>query len=310
MKSKLLFAISLLFFVFTFATASASDLFNLVPYDASIVMKVQFQNIMEEPTLKSLFSASLPAFDSASHYDVFEKAGIDPLKDIYNVVLFIDKDGRIGVLADGGFDAITTCELAQSDPEISRSFTLTAVGGLPALKSDLNAVANVVFVDQRTMAIGDIELLERVGQMAADKKIRSIKENPMFVFLERKLDVETPLVWGIGISGRSWLPSVENPVSGLDNVRATYFAFDYQENFTLDFTCLVTRSSQLQELVDSLWELLDGLKVYVSDVEGMAEILSNASIQDDRENLARVFINMPVAQFNAALLAIGAQINK
>lgn len=310
MKSKLLLVISLLFFVSTFSIASAADLFSLVPYDASIVIKVQFQNIMEQPELKALFNASLPAFDNASYYDVFEKAGINPLKDIYNVVLFVDKDDKVGVLADGGFDAITTCELAQTDPDISRSFTLTAVSGLPALRSDLNAIANVVFVDQCTLAVGDLSVLDKIGQMSQDKKQRSIKDNPMFTFLERKLDVETPQVWGIGISGRKWLPTVKGPVSGLDNVRATYFAFDYNENFTLDFTCLVTRSSQLQELVASLEQFLNGLEAYVSNVDGMAEILSNAIIQEDRENLARVFITMPANAFNSALLAIGAQLNK
>lgn len=308
MKSRLFFVLSLFVLVFTFS-ASSADLFSLVPHDASIVMKVQFQRILGQPDLKALFSTTLPAFET-SYLGVFEKAGINPLEDIYNIVLFIDKDNRVGVLADGGFDAIVTCELAQSDPEIANNFTLTAVGGLPALKSELNETANVVFVDQRTMAIGDVAVLELIGKMAVDKKIRSIKDNAMFSFMERKLVVDYPQLWGVGISGRQWLPEVEVESSGLENVRATYFSVNYDEEFTLDATCLVTRNSQLDDLVDSLWDLTDALKVYVSTVDGMSDIMDNLIVRDDGENLAGLFLTMPMEKFNAALSIIGAQVIK
>jgi hypothetical protein len=63
---------------------------------------------------------------------------------------------------------------AQTDPDISRAFTLTAIGGLPALKSELDSNANVVFVDQQTLAFGDMSVLEKIGEMSASTKILKV----------------------------------------------------------------------------------------------------------------------------------------
>jgi hypothetical protein len=251
----------------------------------------------------------LPAYE-ASFDSVFTKAGINPVYDIHNVLFFIDKDDKFAVLADGSFDAIKTCELAQTDPDISRAFTLTAIGGLPALKSELDSNANVVFVDQQTLAFGDMSVLEKIGEMSANKNIKSIQSNRMFTYMLRKLDTDTPQLWGAAMGGKKWFTAINTPKSGIDNVRITFFGLTYDEDFILDFTSLVARNSQLQELIDSLSELLGGFKAYVASVEGMSKILDNAVIQDNRENLARVVIKMPIEKFTASLLSIGAYLDK
>lgn len=308
MKHKSTLAL-VFFFAFVCASSFAAELLSLVPYDASLVVNLGLNKVVNRPEIRSVLDSLLPAYE-ASFDNVFAKAGINPVYDIHNVLFFIDKDDKFAILADGSFDAIKTCEVAQTDPDISRAFTLTAIGGLPALKSELDANANIVFVDQQTLAFGDLSVLEKIGEMSVNKNIKTIQSNRMFTYMLRKLDLDTPQLWGAAMSGKKWFTAIKTPKSGIDNVRITFFSLAYDQDFTLDFTSLVARNSQLQELVDSLSELINGFKVYVSSVEGMSEILDNALIQDNRENLARVVIKMPIEKFTASLLSIGTYLDK
>ena len=234
MKHKSTLALVFLF-AFVCASSFAAELLSLVPHDANLVVNLGLNKVVNRPELRSVLDALLPAYE-ASFDSVFTKAGINPVYDIHNVLFFIDKDDKFAVLADGSFDAIKTCELAQTDPDISRAFTLTAIGGLPALKSELDSNANVVFVDQQTLAFGDMSVLEKIGEMSANKNIKSIQSNRMFTYMLRKLDTDTPQLWGAAMGGKKWFTAINTPKSGIDNVRITFFGLTYDEDFILDFT--------------------------------------------------------------------------
>lgn len=305
------------FFVFSIlmvmisSVSFAADLLSLVPYNAILVLDVNLEKISSQPILKELYQNLLPTYDNGEFTGQFEKAGINPYKDFQNVMMFVTEDEKFGLLAEGSFDTVTTYESVDNNEGLKQICEIRSIGGLPALYQEEMAQSTITLVDQRTIALGDMAILEEIGKLYNEKEDgKSIKKHPNFVYMSNRLDFNKQ-IWGVGIGGKGWSSNVTTPKSGVDNIRMTIFDIDYgDKEFSLSVTALVARNSELEGLVKSLVELVEGVKGFVATVPGMTKIVDKVEIVDDHSNMARIQLNMPIDQFNAAISEVAGYVEQ
>ena len=309
MKQKI-FVFSILMVMFS-TVSFAADLLSLVPYDAILVLDINLEKISSQPILKELYQKILPTYDSGEFTSQFEKAGINPYKDFQNVLLFITENEKYGILAEGTFDTITTYDAVDSNEGLKQIYQITSIGGLPALSQEDMPQSIITLVDQRTIAFGDKSVLEEIGKIFNEKENgKSIRKNPNFVYMSNRVDFNKQ-IWGVFSGDKGWNTPIATPKSGIDNVRMTIFDMDYNDKeFNLSTTLLVARNSELEGLVKSLVELVQGVKGFVATVPGMTKIIDKVEVVDDHNNMARIQLNMPIDQFNAAISEIAEFVEK
>lgn len=296
-------SIFLALFMLMFSSVSfAAELISLVPQDAMIIVNINLEKISANPTLKALYDMFIPAYSEEYTAD-FEKMGINPYKDIQNVLFFITSKQKFGFLADGTFDTITTCETVEGSEDIQKFYKLNSIGGLPALYNENAEQATVTLVDQRTLALGDMSVLEEIGSLYnAKEEGESIKKNASFKYMANRLDLDKQ-IWGVAVGGKGWdQPSVKIEKSALDKVRMTFFDIDYgDKEFNMSVTSLVARNNELQPVTDAYKELINATREFVSTVPGMTKIVDSIEVMDDKSNMVRMELKMPVEKFNEAL---------
>ena len=297
--------VTVLCLVFFSVTSFAADMLSLVPYNAALIVNVNLEKISALPGVKAFMDSALAESNNNKYTKDFEKLGINPYTDVKNIILFMTEDEKVAFLAEGTFDTIVTCETVQNDAELQKVYTYSAIGGLPALYNESAANSTVVFIDQRTLAFGDTEVLEIIGNLFNEKdEAKSIKKNPNFVYMTNRLDLNKQF-WGAGFSGSNiWKSNVKTAPTDLDNVRMAIFDIDYGEtDFEFAVSALVARNNELEALTKSFNELSNTFKGYVATVPGMTRIFENAKVTNDGSNMATYQIKMPVKDFNEALLS-------
>ncbi|HAE41156.1 MAG TPA: hypothetical protein DCG57_21350, partial [Candidatus Riflebacteria bacterium] len=91
MKARFLLVAVL--FVFSTIAAYSSVLLPLVPSDAYLIVNFDFAAIVAQPEIKALVDTQIQT-NSNELVDFYKRAGIEPARDIRNVMLFLDSNER------------------------------------------------------------------------------------------------------------------------------------------------------------------------------------------------------------------------
>jgi hypothetical protein len=292
--------------VFISATGFANNL-PLIPQDSYLVINFDLAAIAAQPEIRALIDEKTQTSEN-DYSDFYKKAGIDPVKDIRNVTIFLDSKERSGILVNGNFDVRKISELIQSDNEISKKFQISKIAGLQAVKNEKNQNANMVFVNKNTVAFGAEPVLEQIAALTRGKA-NSIVKNKAFSELIKKVDTGSNL-WGAVMAGKNWAQRMKMPVAGLQNMKSGFFSVDYDKEFILVFTGLVEKSKELPEFVTGMQNFLDAFKGWTASVPEFTELLKKANVQDDRKNLARIVLAVPAKEFKDSMNKLSDRLNK
>lgn len=295
-----IFAVMALF-AFCSVAGFAGAMLPLVPGDAYLVVNFDFAALASQPEIKALVETQLNN-QNENYADFYKRAGIEPARDIKNVTIFVDGKERSGVIVNGSFDTAKISELVQKDSELAGKFAIATIEGMQAVKNTANENANMMFVNQNTVAFGSEDVLKEVATLNAGKG-SDIGKNKEFTGMMEKVDA-TSQVWGAIVTAPNWQNRVNVPVTGLENMKTAFFSLDYDKEFTMVFTALVGDSKELPKFTAAMQNLLDAFKGWVASVPEMAEILKDAQVQDNKENLARIVVSMPAADFMTRMAKI------
>lgn len=307
MKIRLFAAVVL--FVLCAVGGFASAMLPLVPGDAYLIVNFDFASIVSQPELKTLIDTQLNSNEQAKDYtDFYARAGIEPARDIKNVLVFLDSKERAGIIVSGSFDTAKISELVQSDKELAAKFELVTIAGMQTVKNAANANANMMFVNQNTVAFGSEEILAQVAALQAGKG-KDISKNADFTGLMKKVDTSSQL-WGAVVAAPNWQSRVNVPVAGLESMKTAFFSVDYDKEFTMVFSGLVGDKKELPKFAEAMKNLLDAFKGWVASVPEMTELLKVAKIQDDKENIAKIVVAIPADQFKNTMIKLSEKANE
>lgn len=279
----------------------ANAMLSLVPNDAYLVVNFDLAAIAAQPEIKSLIETQLNN-QNDDYSNFYKQAGIEPARDIKNVTIFVDGKERSGIIVDGSFDTAKISELVQNDAELAAKFAIETIEGMQTVKNPANENANMMFISQNTVAFGSEEVLRQVAILSAGKA-SNINANKDFTGMMEKVDTKSQ-VWGAVVAAPNWQSRVNVPVTGLESMKTAFFSVDYDKNFTMVFTALTGDTKELPKFTAAMQNLLDAFRGWVASVPEMTEILKNAQIQDNKENLARIVVSIPADQFKASMTKI------
>lgn len=299
MKLRLLTVLAL--FVFSAFAASASALLTMVPADAYLVVNFDFASITKQPELKAMLDQHMQTAGQ-DYSNFYKRAGIDPTRDIKNIMIYLDAKERPCIVVNGSFETKKLSEMIQTDKELAANFKIDTIAGLQAVKNTVNANGNMIFVDANTVAFGPEETLSQVAQLQAGKA-KNINTNKAFAHLLQRVETGANL-WGAVVATPNWENSKNIPVPGLQAMKTGFFSLNYDKEFTMNFTGLVAKKDELPAFVDAMTNFLDAFKGWVASVPEMTEILKNAKVEDNKENLCRIVVSMPADQFKAQMAKV------
>lgn len=299
MKLRLLTVLAL--FVFSAFAASASALLPLVPADAYLVVNFDFASIAKQPELKGILDQHMQTAGQ-DYSSFYKRAGIDPTRDIKNIMIYLDAKERPCIVVNGSFETKKLSAMIQSDKELAANFKIDTIAGLQAVKNNVNANGNMIFVDANTVAFGSEEALSQVAQLQSGKA-KDIKTNKAFTHLLERVETDANL-WGAVVSTPNWETSKNIPVPGLQAMKTGFFSLNYDKEFTMNFTGLVGKKDELPAFIDAMTNFLDAFKGWVASVPEMTEILKSAKVEDNKENLCRIVVSMPADEFKAQMAKV------
>ncbi|MBU1106505.1 MAG: hypothetical protein KKB51_07570 [Candidatus Riflebacteria bacterium] len=305
MKTRFLLVAVL--FVFSTISAYSNVLLPLVPSDAYLIVNFDFAAIIAQPEIKALVDTQIETSPN-DLVNFYKRAGIEPARDIRNVMLFLDSNERPCVLVNGTFSAKKISELIQTDKELSAGFEIATIDGLQGVKNKLNANGNMIFINETTMAFGAEDALKQVSQLSSGK-VKNISNNKAFAHMMERVNTNARL-WGAIVTTPNWQSRVEIPVAGLQNMKSAFFSVDYDKEFTMDFTGLVEKKAELPEFADAMINLLAAFRGWTASVPEMTELLKSAKVEDNQENLARIYIAVPAEQFKNSMIKLSEKANK
>lgn len=305
MKLKALFTVALLVFC-SVAAFSASQL-PLIPQDSYLVINFDMPSIVKQPEMKALIDEKMQTTGN-DYSDFYKRAGIEPVKDIQDVTIFLTNAQKSGIIVSGNFDVAKISELIQADKEISAKFQISEIEGLQAVKNSQNENANMVFVNKNTIAFGPEAVLKQIA-MLQKGKAASIEKDKAFAHLMSKVDTKANM-WGAVVAGPNWADSAKVPVTGLSKMKSGFFSVDYDKEFILVFTGLVEKAKELPEFIQGMQNFLDAFKGWTASVPEFTELLKKASVQDDKKNLARIVLSVPAKEFKDSMNKLSDRLTK
>jgi hypothetical protein len=292
-------------FVMVGISGFSNTLLSLVPADAYLLVNFDLHSILAQPELKAMIDENFKT-GQKDYTDFYERAGINPGRDIRNVTVFMTAKNEVAVLVSGSFDANEISRLIQTDAEIAAKFSVSKIAGLQAVKNNKNPNANMMFLNKHAVAFAKEGVLRKIANLGRDK---SIIGNRAFAHMIRRVDTDAN-IWGTILAGTGWQQKIKIPVTGLNKLSTGFFALSYDKNFNFKFTGLVNKKKELPEFVTGLQNFLDAFKGWTASVPEFSSMLGKAQIQDNREHLARIVLDVPAQEFKAAMNSLAKVANK
>lgn len=294
-------------FVFSTVAGFCNGLLPLVPQESYLVVNFDFASIVKQPEIRAMLDEKMK-INEQSYTDFYKRAGIEPARDIKNVTIFLDGKEKSGILVNGSFDVVKISKLIQSDKEISQKFQISKIAGLQTVMNSSNANANMMFVNKNTVAFGAEDILAKIAALQTGKS-KSIEKNKAFSELIKKVDTDSNM-WGAVVASANWAERMNMPVAGFKSMKSGFFSFDYDKNFTMIFTGLVAKAKELPEFAGGMKNLLDAFKGWTASVPEFSALLKKAIVQDDKKKLARIFLEVPAAEFKTAMNKLSDRMSK
>ncbi|MFZ5953306.1 MAG: hypothetical protein ACOYXC_21555 [Candidatus Rifleibacteriota bacterium] len=305
MKFRAILTLALL--VFCSAAAYSASMLPLIPQDSYLVINFDLPSIVKQPEIKALIDEKMQTAGN-DYSDFYKRAGIEPAKDIHNVTIFLTNAQKSGIIVNGSFDTAKISELIQADKEISAKFQVSEIDGLQAVKNSKNANANMVFIDKNTLAFGPEDVLTQISQVQKGKAA-GIEKDQGFANLMSKVDTSANM-WGAVMAGPNWAEKTQVPVTGLQKMKSGFFSVDYDKEFILVFTGLVEKAAELPEFIQGMQNFLDAFKGWTASVPEFTQLLNKASVQDDKESMARIVVAVPAQEFKDSMNKLSDRLTK
>ncbi len=285
----------LLVFAMSAFQLNAASLLTIVPDSSYLVVNFNLGRIMQQPDLKAAAQKMVSLKDD-NFSNFYTRAGIDPIKDISNVMLFLNSGEKACIVVNGTFNTDKISELIQSDSEVAKKIKIEDMLGFQAVKNIANKSSNVVFVDKNTVAFGEVSILEDLLKVK-NGTAKSLATNKSFASLMKKMDTRAGL-WGAMLpSTDNWAKPQTNVVaSTLKEIQSAFFSMNYGKFFTFNFTGQVEKAEQLAALESGLTNLLDAMRGWTAGSPEMLKLLKMAKVQA-KGTLARVIMKVPADEF-------------
>jgi hypothetical protein len=286
-------------------SAFAADLTSLVPADSAFIININLTKIFASDTIKKQIEdgmAKQTAEQKKAYDDFVAKTGIDPMKSLKEVCMFMSTQGATsgekpkgGVFISGTFDSAKIIEAIKSDPAAAKDTTVEKFEGYDAIKGKKDPDSLGVFLDANTAVIGNAAVVKSVIAIKAGKE-KNLATNATFAGLLKKVDL------GAAVYGAGLIPATvkeqakANPQAApLAALNTLFFAFNYEPDLSFSFTGEVDKKENMDGVMTALNGFLAMVKMMAAQTPEAGEILNLVKIES-ADTAAKLSLNVPKAK--------------
>ena len=277
-------------FVFMTTSAFAADLMKLIPAETAFVLHLNLSKILTNENVKKSIDENMAKQtpEQKKAYDEFiQKTGIDPLKSITEVMVFVaDKSEKkdkpdAAVLFNGTFDKNKILEAIKADPKAKEETIIEKFEGFDAIKSKKQDEGTGVFLDDTTAIVGTAAPIKSVIEVK-NGKAKDLGTNEKFVSLMKKIDTAANL-WGAGVIPEALKAQAKaNPQAApLANVNTVCFSFNFDKDITFNFMGEVDKKENMDQVMTALNGFLAMVKMIAGQTPEAAEVLNLIKVEAD-----------------------------
>jgi hypothetical protein len=278
----------------------AASMLPFIPADSYLVINVNFSRLVNQKEIKTIFDEQFKVDDN-SFDSFYKRAGIEPVKDINNIMVFMNGQEKACVMVNGTFDTKNILDIIKADSELLKKVTVSDINGLPLINNSTSSSGNALLLNKNTVAFGEVNLLEAIAKVKAGKA-KSLIKNKDFADLVKRMNTKTS-IWGGLLTSGSWGQKVKDNamLHAMKGLKSAFFSLNYEKFFTFVFTGKVAKKEQLAAFENGLNNILDALRGWVASTPEMLKLLKNAQIQVDKKTMARLIVKVPAEEFKMAL---------
>lgn len=302
MIRKLLLVTALLV-AFVAPSASASELFKLVPQEADFVFHINVGKFLSTEAVKTSIMDNLSAqTEQKEAFDKFvKKTGFNPFENLTKVVIF--SSGKVnpavpgqfaGAIFQGKFDTAKILEAIKEEPEASKEVEIKKIDGFDAVIPKNTREGFGIFLDASTVVIGAEHGVMAVKDVKL-KKAKNIAERKDFFKVVSALNTNATICGAGNIPEELKAKVRENPQAApLAALNYFFFSLDQDDNIVFDFNGVVDKKENVETVLTSLNGFLAMLKMFTAQAPEAAEILNLVKISA-KEKTVQVNLNVPKA---------------
>ncbi len=303
---KLSLMTAFLFVAMTFA-AYAGSVLDLIPMDTALVVNMNFGKLLSTEAIKKQvdegMSKQTPEQKKA-YTDFVTKTGIDPLKNLKEVVVFIagKAEGKAdkpkgGVFITGAFDIEKILKAIKDDPKAAADTVIEKFEGFDAIKGKKDPESIGIFLDNGTALIGNTDVVKSVAEVKAGKG-KNLSNNTAFGNVLKKTDANAS-VWGVGLIPQTLKDQAKaNPQAApLAAINALFFSFNYDPDLNFSFTGEVDKKENMDAVMTSLNGFLAMIKMMGAQSPEAAEVLNLIKVEA-ADTSAKVSLNVAKAKLD------------
>ncbi|HNV71739.1 MAG TPA: hypothetical protein PKO06_18685, partial [Candidatus Ozemobacteraceae bacterium] len=256
-------------FVFMTTASFAGDLMKLIPADSAFVLHLNLTKILANENVKKSIDENMAkqSPEQKKAYDEFiQKTGIDPLKSITELMVFVATTGDKGkpdaaVLFNGTFDKNKIMEAIKADKKAAEETIIEKFEGFDAIKSKKADEGTGVFLDDTTAVVGTANPIKTVIDVK-NGKAKDLGTNEKFVNLMKKIDTAANL-WGAGVIPEELKAQAKNnpQAAPLANVNTVCFSFNFDKDITFNFMGEVDKKENMDQVMTALNGFLAMIKM-------------------------------------------------
>ena len=286
---KKLILMTVMLFAVLNLTAFAGTPLDLVPEDAAFVVSFNLGKLLTTEAIKKQVDEGMAKQtpDQKKSYDEFvAKTGIDPLKNIKEVYMFINAKGdaktdkpKGGVLINGTFNPEQIFKAIKEDKNAAADTVIEKFEGLDVIKGKKDPDSMGAFLDNNTALIGSAEVVKAIVAVKAGKG-KNIASNAAFGTVLKKADIAAG-VWGVGLVPQALKEQAKaNPQAApLAAINALFFSFNYDPDLNFNFTGEVDKKESMDGVMTSLNGFLAMIKMMAGQSPEAAEILNMIKVE-------------------------------
>lgn len=297
------------------AVPAYAALVDMVPQDAPLVFSVNITKLLQVPTVRKFFDETMSAAEKMGGMDDFvTRTGIKVDRDIHNMMVFLGagKDAATGqppagVLIDGAFSTAKIVDLIKTDADLVKNAKLQDIHGFSGLASTLNANGNGVFLNDNTVALGSMGMLDAVTTVAAGKG-KALSTHPAFGNLLNRVNTALTAWAGVVVSPEWKAEAMKSPVTvPMADLKAVVVGLDLEKGFVFHMTGELENKDQLKKFMDALDNYLAAAQAWAQGTPEVQEMLKLARVEG-KDATARLSIVMSKHHFDKLMTSLGQRL--
>jgi hypothetical protein len=294
-------------FVALVSVGFAAEPLTLIPEGMTFVANINWGKLLTSEAMKKQFDdmlAKQSPEQKKSYEEFVTKTGMDPLKDLKEVTMFVDAKAdektqkpRGGVLLTGTFDAAKIIKSIQENKDAAKDATIEKFEGLDCIKGKKDPDTLGLFLDANTILIGGTAVAKDVVAIKAGKG-KAISGDAAFSGILGKADKAATL-WGAAMIPASLKDQVRNnpQAAFLGFLNSVMFAFNYENDLTFSLIADVDKKENMEAVMTNLNGYLGILKVTGAQSPEAMEILNMIKVES-ADNTAKVTLNVTKAKLD------------